>query len=352
LISQVSRLKAIDLMRQQPNRQFHAGGGHAMIYQRALIAIALAASCVQISPASAQDWPSRPVRILIGFGAGGGTDVATRIVADGLSTILGQQFVVENRVGAGGTIAGGAVAKSPNDGYTALSISMGHAVSAVMVKHVPYDAVNDFAPVAIFTNSAFVLAVPKNSPATDLKSLVEYVNKQPGKLNYSTVGLGSTQHLIAEDLRQRTKMNAQQVSYRTTGDVVSALLRGDAAFAVELYHAIRGQIDSGDLRLIAVATPKRWPGIANVPTVAESGIPGFGFLGWYGLVFPAGTSQAIIEKMHKSLQQVLTREDVRKRLDGVGAVANLSTPQEFRNVIESDIKGFRQVAQQAGLEAR
>jgi tripartite-type tricarboxylate transporter receptor subunit TctC len=324
-----------------------------MTIQRALIVMAaVALSCVQVPSASAQDWPSKPIRILVGFGAGGGTDVATRIVADGLSEVLGQQFVVENRVGAGGTIAGGVVAKSPNDGYIALAISMGHSVSAVMVKQVPYDPVNDFAPVGIFTNSAFVLAVPKASPATDLKSLIEYVNKQPGKLNYSTVGLGSTQHLIAEDLRQRTNMNAQPVSYRTTGDVVSALLRGDAAFAIELYHAIRGQVDSGDLRLLAVATPKRWPAIPNVPTVEESGIPNLGYLGWYGLVFPAGTPQPIIDKTYKALQEVLGRDAVKKRLEGVGAVANLSTPAEFRKVIESDIAGFREVAKKAGLEAK
>ena len=322
-----------------------------MKVMRALTAAA-AVAFLSTVPAAAQDWPSKPVRILIGFGAGGGTDVATRIVADALSEYLGQQFVVENRPGAGGTLAGGIVAKAPKDGYTALAISMGHSVSAVMVKQVPYDPVNDFAPVGIFTNSAFVVAVPKSSPATDLKSLVELVNKSPGKLNYSTVGLGSTQHLIAEDLRQRTGINAQAVSYRTTGEVVSALLRGDAAFAVELYHAIRGQVDSGDLRLIAVATPKRWPPIANVPTVAESGIPDFGVLGWYGLAFPAGTPQPIVDKMHTALKEVLARDAVRKRLEGVGAIANLSTPDEFRKVIESDIKGFRGVAKMAGLEAQ
>jgi len=174
-------------------------------------------SIAVFSPACAQDWPSKPVRILVGFGAGGGTDVATRILADGLSENLGQQFTVENRPGAGGTIAGGIAAKAPKDGYTILSISMGHSVSAVTVKQVPYDPVADFAPVGIFTNSAFVVVVPKNSPATDIKSLVEFVNKQPGKLNYSTVGLGSTQHLVAEHLRQRASMNAQAVSYRTTG---------------------------------------------------------------------------------------------------------------------------------------
>jgi tripartite-type tricarboxylate transporter receptor subunit TctC len=299
----------------------------------------------------AQEWPAKPVHILIGFGAGGGTDVATRIVAEALSERLGQRFTVENRPGAGGTIAGGIVAKAAPDGHTALSISMGHAVSAVMVKAVPYDPINDFAPVGIFTNSAFVLAVPKDSPATDLKSLVAHVNAQPGKLNYSTVGLGSTQHLIAEALRQETNMQAQAVSYRTTGEVVSALLRGDAAFAVELYHAIRGQVDSGALRLLAVATPTRWQGLENVPAIAES-IPGFGFLGWYGLVFPAGTPPAVVQRLHAALKEVLAREDVRKRLEAVGARANLSSPEEFRRTIAADIEKFREVARKAGLEAR
>jgi len=317
-----------------------------------LVVAAFAAFTLQPAAVSAQEWPNKPVRILIGFGAGGGTDVATRIVAEGLSEVLGQQFVVENRPGAGGTIAGGLVARSAADGYTAIALSMGHAVSAVMVKTVPYDPIKDFAPIGIFTNSAFVVAVGKNSPATDLKSLVALVNKEPGKLNYSTVGLGSTQHLIAEDLRQRTGMQAQPVSYRTTGEVVSALIRGDAAFAVELYHAIRGQVDAGELKLVAVATPKRWGPIPNVPTVMEQGISGFGVLGWYELAFPAGTPTPVVDKLRKSLAEVLARDNVRKRLEGVGAVANLSTPDEFRKAIESDIKSFREVAKKAGLEAK
>jgi tripartite-type tricarboxylate transporter receptor subunit TctC len=323
-----------------------------MIGLRGLVtSLALAGAAAAPPPAMAQAWPSKPVHIMIGFGAGGGTDVATRIVADGLSEVLGQKFTVENRPGAGGTIAGGQVARATPDGHTALAISMGHAVSAVMVKNVPYDPVNGFAPVGVFTNSAFVLVVPKDSPAKDLKSLVEHVNSQSGKLNYSTVGLGSTQHLIAESLRQRTNMQAQPVSYRTTGDVVSALLRGDAAFAVELYHAIRGQVEAGALRVLAVATPKRWIGLEQVPAIAET-FPGFGFLGWYGLVFPAGTPQPIVQKTHDALKQVLAREAVRKKLEGIGAVANLSTPEEFRKIIESDIGNFRDVAKKAGLEAR
>ena len=145
-------------------------------------------------------------------------------------------------------------------------------------------------------------------------------------------------------------MNARQVSFRTTGEVVTALLRGDVAFALDLYHAIRGQVDSGDLRLIAVATPKRWHAAPSVPTLAESGLPGFGYSGWYGLVFPAGTPQPVIERMHKALQEVLAREAVKRRLEGAGAVANLSTPAELRKLIESDIGSFREVAKKAGLE--
>ena len=313
--------------------------------------IALAAVTLPTAAAFAQDWPTKPVRILIGFGAGGGTDVATRIVAEGLSEVLGQQFTVENRPGAGGTIAGGMAARAPKDGYTAIALSMGHAVSAVMVKQVPYDPVADFQPIGIFTNSAIVVAVGKNSPATDLKSLVAHVNSQGGKLNYSTVGLGSTQHLIAEDLRQRLNIQAQAVAYRTTGEVVTALIRGDSAFAVDLYHAIRGQVDGGELRVIATSTPNRWPGIMNVPTVAASGIPGFGVLGWYGLAFPAGVPQPIVDKMRTALKDVLARDSVRKRLEGVGAIANLSTPEEFGRVIQSDISGFKEVAGKAGLKA-
>jgi tripartite-type tricarboxylate transporter receptor subunit TctC len=324
-----------------------------MTIRRAFIAVAAFALMLSQMPlASAQDWPTKPVSILVGFGAGGGTDVATRIVAEALSKALGQQFVVENKAGAGGTIAGGQVAKSPPDGYTMLAISMGHAVSAVTVKNVPYDPVKDFAPVGIFTNSAFVVAVPKDSPATDLKSLVEYINKQDGKLNYSTVTVGSTQHLIAEDLRFRLGIKAQAVAYRDTPQVVTALIRGDAAYAVELYHPIRGNVDSGNLRLIAVATPKRWPAIPNVPTFAESGLPGYGILGWYALVFPAGTPQPIVDKMHKTLETVLASDDVKKGLDRVGATANLSTPAELRKTIESDIAGFREVAKKAGIEAK
>jgi tripartite-type tricarboxylate transporter receptor subunit TctC len=318
----------------------------------AILALGAGLSGSQLAFAQDQDWPSKPVRILVGFGPGGGTDLVARIVADRLSEALGQQFVVENRPGAGGTIAGGLVAKAPNDGYTGLAIATGHAVSAVMVKQVPYDPVKSFTPVGVLASSAYVVVVPKSSPATDLKSLVAHVKKEAGKLNYSTVGTGSTQHLIAEDVRQRTGMDAKQLSFRTTGEVVTALLRGDAAFAVELFHAVRGQVESGDLRLIAVSTPKRWPAAPDVPTLAESGLSGLGYSGWYAFLFPAGVAPSIVDKVHKALQQELSREDVKKKLEGAGAMANLSTPEELSKLIASDIANFQATASKAGLEPK
>jgi tripartite-type tricarboxylate transporter receptor subunit TctC len=318
----------------------------------AVLAVLCGAFAFAQFTAADDKWPGKPVRILVGFGAGGGTDIVARILAERLSETLGQQFVVENKPGAGGTIAGGLAAKADADGYTALAISTGHSVSAVTVKQLPYDPVGGFSPVGVLASSAYVVAVPKSSPATDLKSLVEHVNKEAGKLNYSTVGVGSTQHLIAEDVRQRTGMDAKLLSFRTTGEVVTALLRGDAAYAVELYHAVRGQVDSGDLRLIAVSTPKRWPAAPDVPTLAESGLAGFGYSGWYGLLFPAGVPQSIVDKMHKALQQELSRDDVQKKLAGAGALAGLSTPAELSKLIASEIASFRAVAGKAGIEPK
>jgi len=176
----------------------------------AIVAVATIASL----PVMAQDWPTRPIRIMVGFGPGGGTDVATRIVADPLGELLGQRIVVENKPGAGGTIAGDIVAKGPKDGTSALMISTGHTVSAIMIKAQAYDAVRDFAPVGIIANSAVAVIVKKDFPANDIKGLIEAAKKEPGKFNYATVGVGSTQHLTAELFRQHAGIQAQQVSFQ------------------------------------------------------------------------------------------------------------------------------------------
>jgi tripartite-type tricarboxylate transporter receptor subunit TctC len=304
-----------------------------------------------VAPSQASDdWPTHPVRILVGFGAGGGTDVATRIIAEPLSDVLGQRIVVENKVGAGGTIAGDVIAKSPNDGYNAVMASPAHTVAAAMIKAQPYDAVRDFAPVGVVANSAFVVVTKKDFPANDLRELIALAKKEPGKLNYGSVTIGSTQHITAELLRQRAGIDAQHLQFRTTPEVVTALMRGDVSYAVELAHAVRGQVQSGDLKILAVMTAKRWPSLPNVPTIMESGIPDFEVLGWYGLLFPPDTPPAIIEKTHRGLAQVLASESVHDQLANIGAVPNLSTPEEFRQLLETEVARWRAVAKAAGLE--
>jgi len=287
---------------------------------------------------------------MVGFGAGGGTDVVTRIVAEPLADLLGQRVIVENKPGAGGTLAGDVIAKGSRDGYDALMISAGHTVSAVMIKAQNYDAVKDFTPVGVVANSVICVIAGKNTPANNLKELIEYAKKNAGKLNYGTVGIGSTQHLTAELLRQKAGIDAQQVNFRTTPEVVTALIRGDIAYAVDLAHAVRGQVQSGDLKILAVTTGKRWPTLPDVPTVIESGLPDFDVLGWYGLVFPAGVPPTAVEKTQRALAQVLARESVRNQLLNVGALPNLSTPQEFGTLIEQEVVRWRAVAKASGLE--
>ena len=303
-------------------------------------------------PAGAQDWPARPIRIMVGFGAGGGTDAATRIVAEPLGELLGQRIVVENKPGAGGTIAGDIVAKGTKDGYNALMISAGHTVSAVMIKSQPYDAVADFAPVGLIANSAFAVVVQKDFPANDLQGLITAIKKEPGKYNYATVGVGSTQHLTAELFRQSAGLEAQAVSFRTTGEVVTALLRKDVAYAIDLAHAVRGQVAAGELKLLAVASSKRFPSLPDVPTMIESGLPGLEVHGWYGLVFPAGVPGIVIEKTQRALTEVLSREPVRKQLEAIGAQAAVASPQEFGKLIADEVVRWRDVATKAGLQAQ
>jgi len=301
------------------------------------------------TPAGAQDWPAKPIRILVGFGPGGGTDIATRIIAEPLGQVLGQAVVVENKPGAGSTIASDLVAKAPKDGYTAVMLSAGHTVSAAMFKSLPYDSVTDFAPVGLVADSAFVIAARKDFPANDVKGLIALAKAQPGKLNFATVGIGSTQQFAGELFRQMAGIDVQHVAYRGTPAVVKALLAKEVDYAVELVHAVNGQVQAGELKLIAVGAPERWPTIPDVPTVAESGVPGYSVVGWYGLVFPAGTPSSIVEKTNLALKDVLSRPDIRDRLDKIGARAHYSTAQEFGGFLQREIAQWQSVREKANI---
>jgi tripartite-type tricarboxylate transporter receptor subunit TctC len=318
--------------------------------------MALACAGAVTAPALAQDaapstWPARPVRIVLGFGAGGGTDIATRIIAEPLGELLGQRIVVENKPGAGGSIAADAVAKSEADGYSALMVTAAHTTTAVMLKSLPYDPVKDFAPVGMVMVSFISIATHKETAATDIRGLVELAKAAaPRRLNYATVGLGSIQHFAGELFQQMTGMSAQHVPYRTTPEIVAALLRHDIDFAVEVAHPLAGQVRTGELRMLAVTNGARAPGFPDVPTVAESGVPGYEVFGWNALMFPAKTPQPIIDKTAKALREVLARDSVRQQLSNAGVLPTSSTPDELHRHIEREIAKWKVVADRANLK--
>ncbi len=307
------------------------------------------AAVIGLTTAQAE-WPNdRPIRLIVGFGAGGGTDIVSRILAQALSEKLNQSVLVENKPGAGGTIAGDQVAKADKDGYMATMISAGHTVSAAMVKAVRYDAVKDFTPVALVADSAFVVVARKDFPANDLKGLVALAKASPGKLNIASVGLGSTQHMAGEVISQSTGIDVKHIPFRGTPGVIGALLGKEVDYAVESLHSVRGQVEAGELKLLAVCGPERWPAIPNVPTVAESGIPGYAVSGWYGWLYPAGTPQPIVDKTYAALKEIVARPEIKAQLEKAGTSARLAPPAEFGKHIAGEVAKWQAVRDKAGL---
>jgi tripartite-type tricarboxylate transporter receptor subunit TctC len=322
------------------------------IVKRKYIVAAMTAGLLMTAAAPAiAEWPvDKPIRVLVGFGPGGGTDIVTRIIAPPLSELLHQTVVVENKPGAGGSIASAEAANAAKDGYTASMISAGHTVSAVMLKSVRYDAVKDFAPVALVADSAFVVVARKDFPANDIEGLVQLAKASPGRLNLASVGLGSTQHFAGELLKQVTGIDVKHIPYRGTPAVVTALRSGEVDYAVELLHAVQGQVQAGELKLLAVGSPTRWPTIPNVPTVAESGVPGYSVIGWYGWVYPAGTPQPIVDKTNAALKTVLARPEIIEQMAKAGAAVHVSTPAEFGKHMADEVAKWKSVRDKAGLE--
>src|SRR4051794_18473618 len=261
------------------------------------IALGFAVIALASLPLSAQEWPSKPIRIVVGFGAGGGTDIAARIIAEPLSKALGQPVVVENRVGAGGTTAAEMVARAPKDGYTALMMSNAHAVSAAMYAKLNYDPIADFQMVSMVGTAGLVLVTSPDFPAKDLRGVLAQVKANPGKLNFGSPGVGTTQHFAAEYMKQLAGIDIQHVPYRSTPAALTALIAKEVQFTIELIQPVQGPIQSGALRAIAVTSPERFASVPDIPTFAESGLPGYDVTSCYGLSLPAGTPPAVVERM-------------------------------------------------------
>jgi tripartite-type tricarboxylate transporter receptor subunit TctC len=315
------------------------------------IAAALcAAALLYAGAASAQAWPSKPIRLMVPFPPGGSTDIVSRIVAQKLSERLGQPIVIENRGGGGGTIGTAVVARSAPDGYnlTVASTST-HVVAPGVYAKLDYDPVKDFAPIGLMAVSPYLLVVNPAVPAKTLKELVALAKAQPGKLNYASAGIGSTTHLAMEMLKSVTNTYMLHIPYSGNGPAGTAVVSGQVEILFGSLPALLSQAKSGRVRALAVGTPKRSPSLPDVPTVAESGYPGFDASLWLALMAPAGTPPAIIDRVNKEIGALIAVPEMRAALDKAGAEPLTGTPADLAAMIRDGVPKYTKIIKAAGI---
>ena len=311
---------------------------------------ALLLSAAGIAAASAQDnYPSRPVKIMIAFPVGGLLDTVSRVVGEKLSQQLGQQFVIEARPGAGGTIATQAVAKAEPDGYTLMMINDNHALNPSVFKNIPYDSLKDFAPIGFVGSTPLVLAVHPSVPAKDVKSLVAIAKEKPGSITYASVGVGSASHLAGAMFGDVAKVELQHVPYRGGAPALIDLLAGHVNTYFLSPVISLENIKTGKLKALALAADKRIEILSDLPTMAEAGYPVEASY-WFGLVAPAGTPPAVTAKLEKALAEVLAMPDVKKRLTEMGAIVTPLNGKQFWDYVGAEIKKWAAIVEKAGVK--
>lgn len=318
-----------------------------------LAAVVATALCVPLA-AWAQAWPSaKPIRLVIPFPAGGATDIIGRTVAQKLAVALGQQVVVDNKPGAGGTIGADLAAKAPPDGYTLLmATSSTHSIGPALNARMPYDAFKDFAPVAWVANAPSVLVVGRDFPAATVQELIALVKKNPGKFNFGSSGIGTYPHLAAEMFKLRAGgLFVVHIPYRGTGLVITDLAAGQIAFLMDSIVSAQTHIQNGNVRALAVSGTRRSGALPKVPTFAESGVPGMDFSNWFGLFAPAGTSPELVQRLNRELGAIMRSADVVDKLEKLGAEPFSGTPEQFAKAYRDEYDNWKVVIQRAGIKA-
>jgi tripartite-type tricarboxylate transporter receptor subunit TctC len=316
------------------------------------VAAALALSFCQIA-ALAQDaaYPNRPIKMLVGFGAGGGTDIAARIMAQKMSEILGQSIVVENRIGASGMIAAEDEAKSAPDGYVLMMGSQTtYAVAPNLYRKVTLDAAKDFAGVAMTGASPLVLVVNPSFAAHSVKDVIAMAKADPGKINFGTGGLGTTPHMTAELFQYTAGIKMVHVAYRGEAPAINDLLAGQIPLMFANLSAVMGNLKAGTVRALAVTGAHRSPSAPDIPTVAEAALPGFEAETWWGIVAPAGTPQAVLAKLNAAARKALADDDTKKRFADLGMTNGGSAPEELDAYIKSEIAKWSKVIKDANIQ--
>jgi len=330
---------------------------NASLVMRAACTLAIAGAvaappCVHPAQHDAEhDYPTKPIRLLVGFPVGGGADVAARVIAPRMSERLGQQIVVDNRPGAGSAIASEITAKAPPDGYTLVSIGSSHAVNAVLYPKLPYAPAAGFSAIAIVATSPVVITANPALPAKTLKELIALAKARPGELNYGAAGVNGINHLAAELLKRSANFDIKLVPYKGVAQALPALMAGEVQLMFATLPGSIGSIRNGRINAIAVTSAKRANAAPDIPTVAESGVPGYEASSWFALLAPAGTPRAIVMRLNAEVMSALQLKEVRDSLRRQGLDPTGSTPAEADAYLRSEIAKWTRVVREAGIRA-
>ena len=313
--------------------------------------LVVALALISISSAHSQAYPNRPIRAIVPIAPGGGTDTTGRLVTTKLSEALGQQIVVDNRAGGGGTIGASIVAKARPDGYTLLfgSIST-HGVNPAMYKNLPYDHIKDFAPVSLIGTVPNVLVVHPSLPVKSVSDLINYAKANPGKINYGSAGIGSPPHLSMELLKSMAGINLLHVPYKGAGPALAELLGGQVQVMCTSLAGQLPHIKAGRVRGLAVTTTKRNLQLPDVPTMIEAGVPGYEVTIWYAVFTPAGVPKTIIARLNSELVKLLNAPDMKERMAQIGVDPAPSTPEELAAFVRSETAKWTKTVQEAGVK--
>jgi tripartite-type tricarboxylate transporter receptor subunit TctC len=320
----------------------------------ASLALKAAAFLIALTTAvAAQEYPAKPIRMIIPFPPGGGSDVAGRVIATALSERLGKQVIVDNRAGAGGVIGSELAANAPKDGYTLLMVSLAHTVNPWLYDlKGRYDPIKSFAPVAIIAASPVVLVVNPNLPVNSVADLVALAKKQPGKLQYASAGVGSVTHLAGELFKYTAKVDMLHVPFKGAGPATVDVVGGHTSLMFGGLLATTPQVRSGKLRALGMGSLKRNPIFPDVPSIAEAGVPGYETVNWFGLVAPAGTPTEIVERLHREITAVQDAPAVQKQFDSDGATIVRMSPAAFGAYMVADMNKWERVVKDGGIKAQ
>lgn len=302
------------------------------------------------APATADEFPSRTVKIVMGFGAGGLGDIAGRAIGEVMSKSIGQPVIIENMPGAGGATSALAVARAAPDGHAMLWVSSQNAIAPSMFKSLPYDWARDFTPVGPMATFDFVLFVHKNSPLKTVRDVIEAAKKNPDKFNFGSIAVGTAQNLSTLKFASMTGLSVPTVPFRTTGEVMTGLISGNIQAAFETIPGAIGQINAGEMRAIAVSSTERNPFLPDVPTIAESGVPGYLTYSWNGMVLPAKTPRPVVMRVNAEINKAIATPEIQKRFRDLIMLPRTGTPEDLQKIYDSDVSVWRSIITEAKIQ--